>query len=181
MNIVSELHQDHVNLSKLLSLLDKKIIAMQAGEHPNFSLIADVINYIANYAEVYHHPREDKMYAFFAGRQSDLDEVMHTCEEAHVALKGTGRSLLEVIDEILNDAVIPMTVFIDKLALFVNNEKAHLDFEETKIFPVLNTIASEDDWQALAKRLPTVEDPLFGEKCAEEYVELYKALTEDLS
>ena len=181
MSVVSELHQDHINLSKLLSLLEKSLAKMKSGDHPNFTLMADVVGYISTYAEQQHHPREDRMYTYFKGRDSSLDDVMQACESAHETLKGAGRAVLEIIDEILNDAVIPMNLFIEKLETFVANEKAHIDFEETQVFPLLNKLASENDWQQLQQALPTPTDPLFGEHCAAEYVELYKALTSDLS
>jgi len=181
MTVVSELHQDHVNLSKLLEILEKKVEKLKHDGEPNFSLMADVIGYIANYAEHHHHPREDKMYAFFKGRDAELDKVMADCEVAHQELKGIGGDLLEVIDGILHDAVLPMDEFITRLESFVLNEKAHLDFEEGHIFPKLIAVANDKDWAELAISLPAEADPLFGEKQAEEYKELYKALMQDMN
>lgn len=181
MSVVSELHQDHINLSKLLSLLEKSLAKVKLGDHPNFALMADVVGYISTYAEQQHHPREDSMYEYFKGRDGSLDGAMLACGAAHETLKGAGRAVLEIIDEILNDAVIPMNLFVEKLEAFVTNEKAHIDFEETQVFPLLKNLASESDWQELQQVLPTPLDPLFGEHCAAEYVELYKALTSDLN
>ena len=61
------------------------------------------------------------------------------------------------------------------------NEKAHLDFEEGHIFPKLIAVANDKDWAELAISLPAEADPLFGEKQAEEYKELYKALMQDMN
>lgn len=181
MTVVSELHQDHVNLSKLLEILDKKILKLKEGDQPNINLMADVIGYIATYAEGYHHPREDKLYAYFHGKNNQLDEVMKECEDAHVNLKGYAHALLETIDGVLHDAVVPMGDFIGKLEDFVLNEKAHLDFEETKVFPLLNEIATNADWKKVEKQLPVEEDPLFGEKRTEEYKSLYAELMRDVN
>lgn len=181
MTVVSELHQDHVNLIKLLDILDKKIIKLKDGGQPNFGLMADVIGYIATYAEGYHHPKEDKMFTFFKGRNGKLDGVMQECENAHANLKGYAHALLESIDGILHDAVMPMNEFIEKLEKFVRNEKNHLDFEEAKVFPVLSQVASDADWSAVEAGLPVQEDPLFGEKQAEEYKALYVELMRDIN
>ena len=67
MNILSELHQDHLNLSRLLEMLDRKVEQLRGGVHPDFSLMAEVVSYVGSYADQHHHPREDKMYAFFQG------------------------------------------------------------------------------------------------------------------
>lgn len=181
MTVVSELHQDHVNLSKLLEILDKKILKLKAGNRPNMNLMADVISYIETYAGGYHHPREDQMYAYFQGKNSQLDAVMQECEDAHVNLKGYAHALLETIDGVLHDVVVPMDDLIAKLESFVNNEKAHVDFEETKVFPLLNEIATDADWIKVEKQLPVEADPLFGEKRSEEYKSLFAELMRDIN
>ena len=181
MTVVAELHQDHVNLYKLLEILDKKVLKLKAGNQPNINLMADVIGYIATYAEGYHHPREDKLYAYFYGKNSQLDAVMKECENQHVNLKGYANALLETIDGVLHDVVVPMDDFVGKLEDFVLNEKAHLDFEETKVFPVLNETATNADWKKVEKQLPVEEDPLFGVKRSEEYKSLYSELMRDIN
>ena len=181
MTVVSELHQDHVNLNKLLEILDKKILKMKRGNRPNFNLMADVIGYIATYAEGYHHPREDKLYSYFQGKSTQLDVVMQECEQEHINLKGYANTLLETIDGVLHDAVVPMDEFIGKLEDFVSNEKAHLDFEEVKVFPLLNQIATDTDWNEVNNTLPVEEDPLFGQKRSEEYKSLYGELMRDIN
>lgn len=181
MNILSELHQDHINLSRLLEILDRKVDRLRAGSHPDFSLMSEVVNYVGSYADQHHHPREDKMYDFFRGRDADLDQAMERCEEDHRILKQLSTHLDESIDGILNDVVMPMDRFTDQLEEFVLAEKRHLDFEEQAIFAPLKRLATEADWQQLAEQLPQPEDPLFGDKQAEQYRSLYKALMEDMS
>ncbi|GAA0784424.1 hemerythrin domain-containing protein [Marinobacterium sediminicola] len=181
MDILSELHQDHVNLSRLLEILDRKVDRLRAGNHPDFSLMAEVVSYVGSYADQHHHPREDKMYAFFQGRDDELDKALSRCEEEHKQLKQLSTHLEESIDGILNDVVMPMDRFTDQLDEFVQAEKRHLDFEEQEIFRLLRSHASEADWQQLDQQLPRSEDPLFGEKQADEYRALYKALMEDMN
>jgi hypothetical protein len=42
-------------------------------------------------------------------------------------------------------------------------------------------LAGDTDWQQLEEALPLPEDPLFGEKQAAEYRDLYRALMEDMN
>lgn len=181
MNILSELHQDHINLSRLLDMLERKIVRLREGNHPDFSLMSEVVGYVGSYADQHHHPREDKMYAFFQGRDAELDQALERCEEEHRELRRLSTHLEESIDGILNDVVMPMDRFTDQLEEFVQAEKRHLDFEEHAIFPPLRTLASSADWQRLEEQLPGAEDPLFGEQQADEYRSLYKALMEDMN
>lgn len=181
MTILTELHQDHINLNKLLVLLRTKVATLREGGQPNFSLISDVIHYITSYADGFHHPREDRMYAFFSGRSPELDALLHECEREHADLKATSVQLKETIDGVLHDAVIPMAEFADLLDSFVTQQTDHLNLEEGEIFPQLESVASTGDWERLALQLPKPQDPLFGEKQAYEFSDLYKELIIDMN
>ncbi|KEA62386.1 hypothetical protein ADIMK_3526 [Marinobacterium lacunae] len=180
MTIMKELHQEHLNLKRLLVMLERKVERFRAGTHPNFQLMSDVVSYVGGYADTHHHPREDRMFAHFKGRSSELDTLMKRCEEEHVQLKQLSTHLNDSIDGILHDAaVVPLDDLIDSLAQFVQHEKAHLDFEEGTLFPKIEAVASSEDWQVIDQALPSPSDPLFGLKQSDEYRTLYQALADD--
>lgn len=181
MTTLSELHQDHINLNRLLEILVHKVERLRAGNHPDFSLMADVVAYVGRYADQHHHPREDVMYEHFRGRAPELDKGFDQCEAEHAKLKQLSHDLAESIDAILHDAVMPMDKFTDQLETFVTTEREHLDFEERELFPGIRKLAGEQDWKQLESELPQPTDPLFGEKQAAEYRDLYRALMEDLN
>ncbi len=181
MTIIAELHQDHINLDKLLVLLRSKVEKMKEGEHPNFNLIGDVVSYISGYADGFHHPREDKIYEYFMGRDSKLDTLLSNCEKEHADLRQSSTSLQEAIDGVLHDAVIPMEEFAELLEDFVLRQTNHLNLEEGDIFPKINAVAGAKDWDYLAEQLPKPEDPLFGARLAQEFTDLYKELIIDMN
>ncbi|WP_027857194.1 hemerythrin domain-containing protein [Marinobacterium jannaschii] len=181
MTILNELHQDHINLNKLLVILRHKVEKLRSGEHPNFGLMGDVVEYISTYADAYHHPREDRMYEYLRGRSDNLDLAIDDCIAQHRHLKKLGEELCESVDSILHDAVMPMDEFTDKLAAFVEEQSTHLNFEEGSLFPLVQGVATENDWATLNNDLPSVEDPLFGEKQAARYAELYQELLVDFN
>ena len=176
MTILTELHQDHVNLNKLLVMLRQNADQLRQGEPPNFSLIGDVIAYISSYADGFHHPREDEMYAYFSGRDTKIDEALSGCAADHAALKKSSDDLREAIDGVLHDAVISMEEFSQRLDDFVCRQTEHLNQEEGVLFPLLDKVASQKDWDTLSEMLPAPEDPLFGEKQAQQFTDLYKEL-----
>jgi len=181
MTTLSELHQDHINLNRLLEMLTHKVTRLREGVHPDFSLMADVVDYVGRYADEHHHPREDVMYEHFRGRDAQLDKGFDQCESEHARLKQLSHDLAESIDAVLHDAVMPMDRFTDQLEAFVTTEREHLDFEERELFPGIRRLASDEDWEQLEEELPQPSDPLFGEKQAAEYRDLYRALMEDMN
>ncbi|KGK41271.1 hypothetical protein LH51_15860 [Nitrincola sp. A-D6] len=180
MTLIAQLHQDHINLSRLLEVMELKVQKLKAGDSPNFLLLSELVDYIGNYADQYHHPREDHMYHYFCGRDATLDAHLQKCEAEHTDLKQASKVVNETVDAVMHDAVIPMSDFIGQLEAFVLREREHLDYEETVIFPGIEQVANDADWAALEQKLPEPEDPLFGEKQGENYRELYKALLQDV-
>ncbi|WP_415894011.1 hemerythrin domain-containing protein [Neptuniibacter sp. PT8_73] len=176
MTILAELHQDHVNLNKLLVILRQKVNQLKAGQQPNFSLMADLIDYISNYADGHHHPREDKMYKCLADRNPELDKHLFNCAKDHEALKSSSLQLKEAVHGILHDSVMPMDEFAGLLDDFVSLQMAHLNFEEGQLFPMIQEVVSDKELAMIEKQLPKQEDPLFGEVQAREYTALYKEL-----
>lgn len=176
MTILDELHQDHVNLDKLLKLLEHNIGKAKAGEAPNFLLASEIAEYIESYVKQHHHPREDRLFAFFRGRTSALDGVMSQCEQEHSALERKGRSLVEIIEGAMHDAVVPMNELVSRIETFVRDERAHLDLEEGKVFPSISAVATEDDWERLKQQLPPECDPLFGALQTDRYTALHQEM-----
>ena len=181
MTILNELHQDHINLNKLLAILGNKLEQLKQGEMPNFILLSDAVDYISSYADAYHHPREDLLYAYFSESDCpELNEAIRECTEEHHRLKQYSEDILEAVDCILNDAVVPMDQFTEKLEVFLDHQIEHLNLEEGTLFPLLDEVATEQDWSTLEKELPRMDDPLFGEQQKQRYIELYTELLQDM-
>ena len=176
MTILTELHQDHVNLNKLLVMLRQNADTLREGKQPNYSLMGDVVEYISSYADGFHHPREDQMYEYFQGRSAELDKALSGCHADHLKLKQSSLELREAIDGVLHDAVMPIDEFINLLDNFVALQIEHLNEEEGQLFPLLEEVGSNQDWAVLSEKLPAPEDPLFGVRQAQQYSELYKEM-----
>ncbi|MDX2422529.1 MAG: hemerythrin domain-containing protein [Amphritea sp.] len=181
MTVLNDLHQDHVNLNKLLAVLDSKLEELKQGEMPNFVLLGDAVDYISGYADAYHHPLEDQMYETFkASGCPELDEAIIRCINEHKQLKQSSHEIIEAVDCILNDAVVPMDQFTAKLERFLDEQIEHLNLEEGTLFPLLEEVGTDAQWRTLEADLPKVDDPLFGEKQKQRYMDLYTELLRDM-
>jgi len=176
MTILEQLRQDHINMWRLLGILNQKVSKLRDGEHPNFGLLDEAVDYMRNYADEYHHPWENKLFVHFAGRDPALDKVMACCEAQHHEMLKSGAELAEALDCILHDAVIPMDKFTDRLEQFVQQQSEHLKLEDEVLMPTLLGTATTVDWQELELELSRPDDPLFGETQSTRYSTLYQQL-----
>jgi hemerythrin-like domain-containing protein len=80
---------------------------------------------------------------------------------------------LDIVDMVLQDAVVPQDIFITQLEQFLDAQKEHLEMEEKRVFPFLIETFTVKDWQAVEERWSVCEDdPVFGETIAEQYKQL---------
>jgi len=169
MTILEQLRLDQTNTGRLLEILHRKVAKLRGGEHPNFGLLAEAIDYMIRYADECHHSWEVALFQHFAGRSPELDAVMMSCETQHQQMLKSGAELAESLDCILHDAVIPMDQFTDRLEQFVAEQSEQLRLEEEVLVPALISVATTIDWQTLEKTLVRPEDPLFGDSQSTRY------------
>lgn len=176
---MSELRQDHKGLHQLIALLRTKLEKLNQGKTPDFSLMEDAINYIENYAGVYHHPKEDVIYNYIIEGQLDQQGLFAEIVHEHKTFVQITNRLKEAIQSILMDHIVPRDLFIEQLAEFVQAEQNHLEREDSVIFPLIESLMTDKDWATITQSIPAkIEDPLFGEQVKAEYNELYRRLLE---
>ncbi|MGL4714705.1 MAG: hemerythrin domain-containing protein, partial [Aeromonas sp.] len=147
--MLSRLHQDHLNIARLLELLKHKLVAIRAEEPISYFLVRDVIDYLHEVSDKYHHPKEDLIYDYYLKYRMVEGDIVNRLQEEHTRLLEAGTDLKEMVEMILMDAVIPLDQFTTKLEHFVALQEAHMNYEEGVIFPHLRDSLTEDDWRHL--------------------------------
>jgi len=65
---ILRLRQEHANFRKLLDLLEEQLDLFHRGESPSYQLMTDILHYMINYPDHFHHSREDAIFACLAKR-----------------------------------------------------------------------------------------------------------------
>ncbi|MDX1303332.1 hemerythrin domain-containing protein [Photobacterium sp.] len=174
--ILEIIHTEHGYINRLLKVLQQKLASIKNGQSVDYSLIKDIVDYLHNYAQCCHHPKEDILYHYYQSHY-DKNDDMKSLELEHQELAQLTSEFSETVDMILMDAVIPLDVFAEKLNTFVTRQKAHLEFEEKQVFPLIRRHFTAKDWVAVsAEYQGEYSDPLFGDQVADRYLKLSKRL-----
>ena len=64
-------HDEHMYFNRLLRLLQHEVEVFSTAEVPNYALMLDIISYLRDYADQYHHPREDEVFRRLAAHRPD--------------------------------------------------------------------------------------------------------------
>ena len=172
--MLSIIHNDHIKMSQLLTILRKKIQRLQQDEKIDYRLIKAVITYLREYSDKYHHPMEDLIYDYYLKYRVVDKQLALRLSQEHQLIKEATIELDELLDMILLDAVVPTERCIEKLSHFVSIQSAHLAYEEQQILPLIEDSLTADDWANLEQQWQHKDynDPLFGQNVSEQYKQL---------
>ncbi|CAG9297887.1 hemerythrin domain-containing protein [Celerinatantimonas diazotrophica] len=174
--MLDNISKEHRNIASLLKVLEHKLELIRSGKTVKYKLIADIISYMRDYSDKYHHPKEDVIYDYYRKyRSSDAQQtVSNKLENEHDTLRQMTIELADVVELILLDAVIPLDQFSEKLENYINYQWRHLDYEEQEVFPALKEALTEDDWRNIEQNWEhsAARDPLFGPQIDKQFEEL---------
>lgn len=169
-------HEEHVYFNQLLSLLRRQVDIFHRGEQPNYELMQDIVSYLRDYSDRFHHPREDVAFARLAARCPDLELVLSRLMQEHRVIAHAGEKLLGQLQAIVGGAVAPRAELEAAAATYLVYYANHIAREEEDVLTrAANTLTGED-WQAVRDAVPRGPDPLFGAEREERFRELRRQI-----
>jgi hemerythrin-like domain-containing protein len=176
---VTSWHADHAAFSRLLDLLDCEVIAFHTGAQPNYPLMFDILQYLHDYVDRSHHPREDVAFARLAQREPRLQLQVARRLQEHRVVAAAGERLLALLNEIMNgDVLIARSEVERAAATYLVYYRHHLRAEEELVIPQAVALLTREDWSDVAAAGAMLADPLAAESIDSRYTELRRALGE---
>lgn len=174
--LLATLHEDHVNMAKLLTLLDQQLATFRDGGSTDFGLLQDIMDYMSQYPDGVHHPREDLV----ARRLSERDPAAAASAEGlmaeHADLGDLSRRVHAAVAEIALGAELPREGVVQLVDDYVTQLRHHMNREESDFFPLAERTLTTADWGALRDQFDTAHDPLFGDDVQEKFRTLKDSL-----
>ncbi|WP_255437847.1 hemerythrin domain-containing protein [Comamonas flocculans] len=161
----------------MLHGLSHIVQGIEAGKiEPNFTLLASLIEYIAEMPDKVHHPKENQIFALLRSKTRELDAQLDRLEAEHRdAVAMTGR-LDRALVSYVQAGAAGFAGFRDAARRYVAEEWAHVGTEEREILPVARRLFTPAEWEAINADFARNGDPWAGE--GNRYAELFKRITQ---
>lgn len=170
--MLERIRREHGYMVRLLAILKRKLQQLSDDKPINYSLVKEIVDYLSVHSEKVHHPKEDVIYHYFIEHYGPQQDIINL-EEQHIELSKDTHEFLDIVEMILKDAVVPKSLFIEKLEQFIIAQKQHLDMEEHEVLPLINRAFTTEDWQNVEGQWDVAEDdPVFGDTIADQYKQL---------
>lgn len=174
--VMKQLSEEHRNIAKILHALEHQIATFNSTEQPDYDVLAAIADYFVSFPEQCHHPKEDLIYRKMSKVDPSLAETMKGLETEHEKISELACHFQEAVENVLRDAEVPRSAFVEVAHHFLSEQRRHIDMEEERFFPLALQILSPDDWAEIDKSVTSEEDPVFGANAAQTFAALRENL-----
>lgn len=174
--LLRRLRQEHVNFRLLLDLLERQLVAFERAMRPDYELMEDVVRYMREYPDRFHHPWEDLIFARLANADTAIQPIVAELKRQHAALARSGSDLLDSLRGAVAGVLLPRDALEEPGRRYVALFRSHMDTEEKELFPLFRQHLSSDDWRAMERMMAARKDPVFGLQVTEGYERLHREI-----
>ena len=176
--IIAALKRDHVDIAKLLESLESEILAIEVGKTPAYPLMQDIMCYMAQHSDRFHHPKEDLLFAQLLKRDPGVRADVEDLIKEHVVIGLAGQEFASLLCASGVDSVNVREQLGTSGFDYIRALREHMLREEKELFPLAMKVLTQEEWQVIDEAVNTIDDPLFDEMTADDYQRLYRLITD---
>jgi acetyl esterase/lipase/hemerythrin-like domain-containing protein len=170
---------EHRYVIRLFSVLAQEAKGLLQGKACDYDVVADILNYMSNYPDRFHHPKEDLIFdgmikASKGKLAGPTAKVIARLREGHKQIDANAAMLSA------NLPIIKTTrskkkrkQFGESLNEYMIGLRSHMALEEKEIFKPAIHLLSNADWRAIDKAIAPISDPVFGDQQLKQYGDLF--------
>jgi hemerythrin-like domain-containing protein len=172
--LLQDLHQDHINFSRVLKFLENQLDILRDSGPANLHALNEVVDYVGSYPDLIHHPREDVIFSVYLEKRAEggNPEIEGLMEE-HQRIIDSTAELATAMQQWLCDSPVPRERLVDLFADYLRMQWDHLNLEERTIYKLLDEALGGEDWAHIESIMPQGSDPLFHDQMRRRYQNIF--------
>lgn len=175
--IMVTLNNEHRYIASLLEALAEQADNLLPNRAPDYTMIYDIVHYMANFPDEFHHPREDLVFDKLVERDPESREPVDELLEGHREINRRSKELLEELTQVVKNSRTPDNQKLKYLCdRYIGYYWDHINTEESRVFPRATAKLRSEDWFDVNTAAKYVDDPLFGTRVQKEYRRLSQYL-----
>ncbi len=171
---------EHRNFEKLLIIMERELNLFHCGEQPNYGLMLDIVYYMTQYPDRFHHPKEDVAFERVLQREITAADVVESLHRQHDVIAHSGKALQAQLDAVMTGVMLPRARVEQPAREYIDYFRRHMRTEERLMFPLAQRVLSGDDWAAIGGQTSEGADPLFGGFLEDRYRILHRQIAKEV-
>lgn len=162
------LENDHVNILRLIDVMEKMVMRISTDT----SHMEMVVNLIRNYADGFHHAKEENLlFPFllkkgFSNEQGPIAVMLHDHVEGRNFVKGMAAEIVEYKQG--NESALPD--FYTNMQGYIDLLRSHISKENNVLFRMADRVISAEEHQFLLNEFSIQEKSVFGEDKIQQFI-----------
>jgi branched-chain amino acid transport system ATP-binding protein len=170
LRIISE---DHSNMWRLATTIDHVAGEIEDGALVDPAFFNAVFDYIDQFVDRFHHPKEDDyLFRLLRLRSDQAAAILDALQQEH---RDGPQQLMALRASVAQAAQGAMAApeLVAMLRAYTTGLKSHMRQEEKLVMPLARETLTQKDWAEIDRAFLDNEDPLFGDKAKAEFRELF--------
>ena len=161
---ITIIQREHRAVAAVVQCFEHVLDEVKAGKlEPDFALYEAIIDYIQDFPDRFHHPKEDNfLFKAVFERAPDLRPVIEDLKSQHENGERKIADLrwkLEAYKKAPKDAWAP---FDTAAREYIEFQRKHIGLEERTVIPTAKRVLTAADWAPIERAYADNEDPIFG-------------------
>lgn len=154
---------EHANFTALLDLLEQEVAAFHEGGEPDYGLMLEILAYLRQFPDQFHHPREDVAVGFLLAHEPSLRLPINRLLQEHRVISVAGEDLERLLNQVIDGSVLSRAAVEAAAAIYLTYYRHHLATEDREILPRAARLLTAQEWRRVGEAAPASADPLFGD------------------
>ena len=170
LRIISE---DHSNMWRLATTIDHVAGEIEDGAPVDPAFFNAVFDYIVQFVDRFHHPKEDDyLFRLLRLRSDQAAAILDALQQEH---RDGPQQLMALRASVARAAqgALAAPELVAALRAYTAGLKNHMRQEEKLVMPLARETLAQEDWAEIDRAFLDHMDPLFGDKAKAEFRELF--------
>ena len=175
--LIKTLRAEHRHIASVMQLLREQLDAIDAAQAVDTHVVYEIMDYMVNWPDRFHHPREDLIYGRVAELDASAADNVDSLQRDHDTMAKSGREVLQHIQQ-WRQGEISGAVPVKSGRAYVDHLYQHMNSEESLVFPQIERVLDAQDWAELEQddQLIPITDPVFGKRAQREFRNMARKL-----
>lgn len=173
-NVIQQLHMDHVNIARLLDLMETELDNVASEKEPDYLMLEHALRYMTSYPDCVHHPIEDAVFDVLAEKLPEVQSLVIEVSREHRLLAQKSAQFYDTLKAVESEVVVSRTKFVAMGKDYIAMLRAHMSKEERGLLKRAEHSLNSEELEKIKLRVESTRDPLFSEARETEYQELYQ-------
>jgi hemerythrin-like domain-containing protein len=148
-DVLRSLLLEHDHIRKMLICFDGQLALFERAEPADYDILSDSLAYCKDYLDVWHHPREDRLFEALRQRSPAKAGPLVELDGQHKELARRTAQVVRVFRDVSERGAVRLREDLVRAARELSEAyRHHIAWEEAHFFPALDQTLADEDWHA---------------------------------